>query len=250
VQSQKLLERTVGEVLSAASPAPLERLTLDGRRVERPIAGGALHPRRSVAGSRCCETPPRAFSQSDDLAGDASVGLLAQSGKLWTISKMGRVSLTAVTAGERTVLENLVQLYCHDWSEMVPLDVDDDGRFQALALAPYRQDGRALLLRVDDKLAGFALILERSKLTGTSGVFDMAEFFVMRRYRRQGVGLAAAFAAFDRFKGPWEVRQHDENVAATAFWRRAIHDYTRGNYREVRWDGPEWTGVVQTFSTG
>jgi len=78
----------------------------------------------------------------------------------------------------------------------------------------------------------------------------MAEFFVMRSYRRRGVGLAAAFAAFDRFKGPWEVRQRDENVAAIAFWRRAIHDYTRGNYREVRWDGPEWTGVVQTFSTG
>jgi predicted acetyltransferase len=163
-----------------------------------------------------------------------------------------RVSLTPATAGERAALENLVQLYCHDWSEMVPLDVDDDGRFEALALAPYwlHDWHRALLLRVDDKLAGFALILERSKLTGTRGVFDMAEFFVMRRYRRQGVGVAAAFAAFDRFKGPWEVRQRDENIVATAFWRRAIRDYTRGNYREVRWDGPEWTGVVQTFSTG
>jgi predicted acetyltransferase len=163
-----------------------------------------------------------------------------------------RVSLRPAEAGERAALESLVQLYCYDWSELTPLEVGGDGRFEALALAPYWLDDwrHALLLRVEDKLAGFVLILERSKLTGTSGVFDMAEFFVMRRYRRRGVGLAAAFAVFDRFKGPWEVRQREENIAATAFWRRAIHDYTHGNYREVRWDRPEWTGVVQTFSTG
>jgi predicted acetyltransferase len=102
---------------------------------------------------------------------------------------------------------------------------------------------------VDDKLAGFALVLARSRLTGTSGVFDMAEFFVMRSYRRKGVGLAAAHAAFARFKGPWEVRQQDENAAATSFWRRAIGAYTGGNYREVRSSSAEWTGPVQTFST-
>ena len=63
------------------------------------------------------------------------------------------------------------------------------------------------------------------------------------------MGLAAAFAAFDLFKGPWEIRQREENPAATTFWRRAIGDYTRGNYEEVRWDRPEWTERVQTFST-
>jgi predicted acetyltransferase len=80
-------------------------------------------------------------------------------------------------------------------------------------------------------------------------VFDMTEFFVLRRFRRHGVGLAAAFAAFDLFKGAWEVRQREENVAATTFWRRAIGDYTGGNYEESRWDRSEWTERVQTFST-
>ena len=149
------------------------------------------------------------------------------------------------------MLENLVQLYVYDWSELSGLDVGDDGRFGDLPLEPYWVDDwrHPFLLRVGDRLAGFALILEHSRLTGAHGVFDMAEFFVMRRYRRQGVGIAAAFAAFDRFKGPWEVRQRDENAAATAFWHRAIGDYTRGNYEERRCDSPEWTGPVQTFST-
>jgi predicted acetyltransferase len=72
----------------------------------------------------------------------------------------------------------------------------------------------------------------------------------MKQLRRTGVGAAAACAAFDCLRGPWEVRQRDENPAATAFWRRVIGDYTRGSYDERRWDGPEWTGLVQTFSSG
>jgi hypothetical protein len=38
------------------------------------------------------------------------------------------------------------------------------------------------LLRVEGRLAGFALVSRRSRLTGAAGVFDMSEFFVMRRY--------------------------------------------------------------------
>jgi predicted acetyltransferase len=164
----------------------------------------------------------------------------------------GAVSMRPAAAEDRAVLENLAQLYTYDWSEMSHFDIGENGRFEDMALAPYWTDDwrHPFLLRVGDRLAGFALILERSRLTGAPGVFDMAEFFVLRKFRRQGVGLQAAFTAFDRFKGRWEVRQRDENAAATAFWRRAIGEYTRGNYQEVRWNSPKWTGLVQTFSTG
>ena len=77
----------------------------------------------------------------------------------------------------------------------------------------------------------------------------MTEFFVLRRFRRRGVGRAAAFPAFDRFAGPWEVRQREDNPNATAFWRRTIDDYTRGDFEETRWPRPGWSELVQTFST-
>lgn len=125
-----------------------------------------------------------------------------------------------------------------------------DGRFGALNLEPYWSDDwrHPLLIQVDGALAGFALVAERSKLTGAPGVCDMAEFFVMRRYRRRGVGLTAAFATFDRFPGRWEVRERDENPVAIAFWRRAIAAYTDGRYTEARVDA-EWHGVLQAFAT-
>ena len=50
----------------------------------------------------------------------------------------------------------------------------------------------------------------------------MAEFFVMRKYRRHGIGVIAARDLFARFSGEWQVRQMRANAGATAFWRRAI----------------------------
>jgi len=150
---------------------------------------------------------------------------------------------------ERGTLANLLQLYSYDWSELNSIDVGNDGRFDDYPIDAYwRDDWRhPFLIRVDGKLAGFALVSGQSRLTGANCVYDMAEFFVMRRYRRNGVGLAAASALFDRFKGPWEVRQRPSNVVATAFWRRAIGNYTNGNYREDIWNNAAWIGPVQTF---
>jgi predicted acetyltransferase len=144
-----------------------------------------------------------------------------------------------------------MQLYVYDWSELGPLDVGENGRFAEYPLDGYWRDDfrHPFLLRVDDRLAGFALVQEKSRLSGAAGIFDMAEFFVMRRYRRRGVGLAAAALAFDRFRGPWEVRERVGNDAATAFWRRAIDQYTSGRFDEVQWSNETWTGPVQSFST-
>ena len=161
------------------------------------------------------------------------------------------ISLSPASKEEQATLINLMQLYSYDWSELRPLDVGDDGRFADLPLDIYWQDPwrHPFLLRVEGKLAGFALISGRSRLTGSEGVFDMTEFFVMRRYRRRGVGLAAACAAFDRFAGSWEVRQREDNVEATAFWRQVVARYTDGKYQEARWNDATWVGPVQMFST-
>ena len=71
---------------------------------------------------------------------------------------------------------------------------------------------------------------------------DLAEFFVMRKYRRHGVGTFLARELFSRFPGAWQVRQMASNSAATAFWRRAIPvDFEQ----ERLADGP-----VQRFTIG
>jgi predicted acetyltransferase len=56
----------------------------------------------------------------------------------------------------------------------------------------------------------------------TEGVNDMSEFFVMRKYRRSGVGREAARRVFAMFPGIWQLRQVHGNDAATAFWRAVV----------------------------
>jgi predicted acetyltransferase len=62
----------------------------------------------------------------------------------------------------------------------------------------------------------------------------MAEFFVMRKYRRTGLGTEAARLVLGRFPGSWEVRQLEANVAGSNFWRSAIPVPFRGDIRDGR----------------
>ena len=96
-------------------------------------------------------------------------------------------------------------------------------------------DRRAFLIRVDGAWAGLALVF-----VGTPR--DIAEFFVMRKYRNNGVGTSAAKIIFERYPGQWTVRQQLTNPDATAFWRKAI----LYSFEESTVDGE----VVQTFLVG
>jgi predicted acetyltransferase len=67
----------------------------------------------------------------------------------------------------------------------------------------------------EGKLAGFALVKR-------GAAWDMAEFFVLRGYRRRRIGTDAAHQVWRRFPGRWEVRGIESNRPAWRFWERAI----------------------------
>lgn len=153
------------------------------------------------------------------------------------------VQVTLCRPEEDAVIAALLQLYVYDFSEALSLDVEDDGRFRV----PHREGRDAFLIRVDGKIAGFALHAGKSRITGAEDVHDVAEFFVLSRYRRTGVGEVAARWLFDRFPGKWEVRQKKENTRAIAFWRRVIDRYTGGRFEEELIADERWDGPVQRF---
>ncbi len=160
------------------------------------------------------------------------------------------VKVVAAEGGDEPVLRNLLQLYQYDFSEfMEGSEVGDDGLFGFVSLDEYwtEADRYPFLVRVDGKLAGFALVMQHSHLTGERDTTDMDEFFIMRKYRRRGVGREVATSLFDMFPGRWEVREVALNVAAQAFWREVIGAYTGGRYEERMIDGERQRGLVQSF---
>ncbi len=136
--------------------------------------------------------------------------------------------LELILAGpeHRCVLENLLELYIHDFSEFVCVDVGQDGRFGYKGLPFYWCDvgRRAFLAKWDGQLAGFALV-KKIVLNEGAEAWDMAEFFVLRRYRRRGLGAAMAHEVWRGLPGRWQVRVMEANVAAARFWEAAIAGY-------------------------
>ncbi len=143
--------------------------------------------------------------------------------------------LQRATAADAPLLENLLELYIHDLSEIVPVEPGPDGRFGYPRLALYwtEPDRRhAFLIRSGVGLAGFALVTRGSPASDDPEALDVAEFFVLRRHRRTGIAREAAFALWDLFPGQWIVRVFEANRAGLPFWSRAVREYTGGAFAE------------------
>ena len=120
-------------------------------------------------------------------------------------------------------------------------------------LARWFADDRShpLLILKDDQPAGFALIVRPPAMSQARPAIDhrLSEFFVLRRFRRLGVGRDAAQLIFNRFAGEWEVTEYLRNPGAVGFWRRVISHYTGGKYSERIVDG-EVRQVFRTVTRG
>jgi predicted acetyltransferase len=161
--------------------------------------------------------------------------------------------MCAVSAPEdRGTVENLLNLYLYDIAEFANdgwREIGPDGRYGHGALDEYF-DGReaaAFLVTVGRELAGFVLVDTHVVIARPAGTHSIAEFFIMRKYRRMGVGRAAAVALFGRFGGPWEVAQDERNAHAQRFWRSVIEDYADAGFSAELVDDERWHGPVLSF---
>jgi predicted acetyltransferase len=121
----------------------------------------------------------------------------------------------------------------YDFSEYTGHDVESNGLFSVYPdLEKYWNDESRFpyIIKQDEKNIGFVFV--RYINEGERNYFSIAEFFIMRKYRRKGIGRRAAEHILDLHKGQWEIFQMDSNKSAQAFWRRVILDYTKGQCSE------------------
>ncbi|MFO1315627.1 MAG: GNAT family N-acetyltransferase [Burkholderiales bacterium] len=143
-------------------------------------------------------------------------------------------------------LEQLLELYQYDLSDIWHQDLDDKGRYGFDLTRHRRAEGsRAYIARDGSQFVGFALVAP-AIVTRTDGTW-MEQFFILKRYRRSGAGRALARHVLFSHPGAWEVGQMPGNTAAYHFWRRVIGDITRGQFTEVQVTEGWWKGVVQQF---
>jgi predicted acetyltransferase len=128
------------------------------------------------------------------------------------------MELLPATPDQTPILANLLELYVHDFSEFFDVEINEHGKFGYPPFALYwtDPDRHPFVIRIDGKPAGLVFVKK------ASGVWDMAEFFIIRGARRRGTGMEVAHEVWRRFPGPWEVRVMQSNTGAQRFWSKAI----------------------------
>jgi predicted acetyltransferase len=148
------------------------------------------------------------------------------------------------SVADRDWLTNVYPLYLHDLSEF------DIGYYHLTERGLWEPDHlpdwlsnelqHSLIILASGERAGFAFVGQAPFPHMTPGLdYHMAEFFILRKLRRTGIGRAAALAAFDRFPGTWEVIEMPRNTTAVRFWRRVIGEYTHGQFEDAPIPGSE-----------
>jgi predicted acetyltransferase len=153
------------------------------------------------------------------------------------------------SAADREWLTNVYPFYLHDLSEFDEhyYTLTDRGLWEPDHLSSWLQDDtdHPLIIRLSETRVGFALVNEASSVNVMPGFrFRLAEFFILKRYRRAGIGLRVAQALFDRFRGRWQLSILARNAPAIAFWRRVLGD--RASLHEE--SGPRGE-IVYAFDT-
>jgi predicted acetyltransferase len=93
---------------------------------------------------------------------------------------------------------------------------------------PTRPSTQPFLIVVYGELAGFVCIDD--EVTHPEANFNIGYFFVNRRFRGAGVGSAVVAQLLERLPGYWQIFHINENLPASAFWKKVIPLVTSGNF--------------------
>jgi ribosomal-protein-alanine N-acetyltransferase len=162
---------------------------------------------------------------------------------------VSRCDLVPASLAELPVLQAMATYYVYDLSEFcgdeTGWEFPETGLYECFDLRPYFEDAHShpYFIRVAGELAGFAIV--DTKGSSPEVEFNMAQFFVHRKFKGRGIGADAAGQCFTRFPGLWEVNVIPANRAAFAFWRRLIHQVAVGPVEEGRRVAPHLHGALK-----
>ena len=159
---------------------------------------------------------------------------------------MTDVHLRPATPSDRAALQQMLELYQHDLSDIWDQDLDESGLY-GYSLDRYWSDPNChpFVFTVGGALAGFALVDDAVKVAPSGHWMD--QFFVLKKYRRHLVGQTAAIQVLDRLPGHWEIGQMTRNKVGKVFWRHVVNCFTEGHFKEHTIDDEWWQGTVLSF---
>ena len=97
-----------------------------------------------------------------------------------------KIEILPASISEKSVIKQMMELYLYDLSEFFNVDLNEHGHYEYSYLDHYwvEEVRHPYLVKVERKLAGFVLVNQSTNLPGSQ--YCMAEFFILRKYRKKG----------------------------------------------------------------
>lgn len=159
------------------------------------------------------------------------------------------IKLKKIEAKDKSILQNLFQLYMHDITASLPMDVNEHGLYEYNYIDYYftEESRYAYLIYVEENIAGFVLIDDEFMVLDKENdkpCYDFSEMFILNAYKKKGYGEIIVKRIFDMLKGNWEIRPVPRSEGAKRFWLKAVKNYTNDNFVE---NYPKPNRLVITF---
>ena len=135
---------------------------------------------------------------------------------------INQVELIPVRLESKSELENLMSYYLHDLSEFADdLKISEDGKFKYDGMELYlsEKDLKPFFINFNGENIGF-ILLNTGRYVPKGIDYIINEFFILKGYRRKGLGASSIKKLMDVFKGTYFVKELLDNKLAVSFWKR------------------------------
>lgn len=144
------------------------------------------------------------------------------------MKKQTTIQLVKVTEKNKSLLFNLMQLYLYDLSVYFNFKINNNGIYEYDHFEDYFIDSNYIpyFIYSDNELVGFVLLNDYSPITNThENIINVSEFFILKLYRKQGLGEMTFQALLEMHKGVWTIKPAAFSKEANAFWETIINKH-------------------------
>ena len=151
-----------------------------------------------------------------------------------------KIKLIPATLEDYPVIQNMGRFYVYDMSEYFGSqegwEIPENGLYECIDFKKYWEDKNSFpfLIRYENEIAGFAIVDKKG--SDSTIDFNMAQFYILKKFKSKGIGQHVVCQCFDKFQGDWEVMVMPGNEGAYRFWRTIIKNYTHNNFTEYTRD--------------
>lgn len=132
-----------------------------------------------------------------------------------------KIQLVPTTIENHPTIQNMGRFYVYDMSEYLGSEqgweMPEDGLYECIDFKKYwdEKGSYPFLVRYENEIAGFAIIDKKG--SDSTIDFNMAQFFILRKFKNKGIARHVAHLCFDKFPGVWEVMVIPGNEGAYRF---------------------------------